>query len=479
MADITMTNGNRYTFSNSSGNAVLQHSTDHVGEPTYFNNQVIIGTNTDSGQTDTPSLKIESWNTTNTLGPSIYCRNVQGGDVGIAFDANGTDFVIGIDAGETDRLMIGTSTSPSATDGNNICEIKARHENTTADDHILIDFNPDADYVHSIGKVRLSRAGLCGSYNSSYVQQIWSIGYNYSMDFSVNSEKGGMGDLWGLGYFHTNSGLSFVEGGAHQMVFAGSGTIYAGISLSTGDTRWNGQEHVFGDGSATKDRPMGFDDADIHAAIYVRSNDQTDSALVSIDGGGQGDGILYVGQGGNYGGGILYRGDGTHPSEMGNFSSDVITLFRNEADSASPVIYWSYNSNNAAIIGTWTTSASDRRLKENIRPITGSIDKIKAITGVHFDWNDKSVEVQLNSAEDHAKGITKNKVGVIAQEVQAVLPEAIQHAPFDAAKRVSDVPDDPYLTVDYESLIPLLIEGVKEQQTIIEDLKARIEALES
>ena len=65
------------------------------------------------------------------------------------------------------------------------------------------------------------------------------------------------------------------------------------------------------------------------------------------------------------------------------------------------------------------------------------------------------------------RGDDKNHIGVIAQEVQKVLPEVISPAPCD-----SD-----YMTVKYEHMVPLLIEAIKEQQKQIEDLKIQIEKL--
>ena len=64
----------------------------------------------------------------------------------------------------------------------------------------------------------------------------------------------------------------------------------------------------------------------------------------------------------------------------------------------------------------------------------------------------------------------KQQVGVSAQQVQNVLPEAVRVAPFVRDLEVTTE----YLTVQYEKLVPLLIEAIKEQQKKIEELEAKI-----
>lgn len=94
-------------------------------------------------------------------------------------------------------------------------------------------------------------------------------------------------------------------------------------------------------------------------------------------------------------------------------------------------------------------SASDRRLKDNIQNIENPIEKVQQLNGVTWDWNDNATELQKSIAN----------VGVIAQEVEAVLPQLIQHR------------DTGYLAVDYAKLTGLLIEAIKEQQKQIDELK--------
>jgi len=101
-------------------------------------------------------------------------------------------------------------------------------------------------------------------------------------------------------------------------------------------------------------------------------------------------------------------------------------------------------------------SSSDRRLKENITPIANALDKVKSLTGVEFDWKEETKS---------AHGYEGHDTGVIAQEVQEVMPTAVR------------TNDTGYLAVRYEKMIGLLIEAMKEQQTQIDELKAKLDGL--
>jgi chaperonin cofactor prefoldin len=97
-------------------------------------------------------------------------------------------------------------------------------------------------------------------------------------------------------------------------------------------------------------------------------------------------------------------------------------------------------------------------LKDNIRPIESAIFKVQQIRGVEFDWNEKSTELQQEKGHD---------VGLIAQEVEKVLPEIVQ------------IREDGIKAIQYEKVVPLLVEAIKEQQVTIENLTKRIELLEN
>ena len=116
--------------------------------------------------------------------------------------------------------------------------------------------------------------------------------------------------------------------------------------------------------------------------------------------------------------------------------------------------------------------ASDRRLKTNIKTIENPIDKIKKIDGFTFNWNERA-----NQIAGYSKDI--NVLGVYAQQIQEVLPEAVKLAPFDNDGNDNSISGENYLTVQYEKLVPLLIESIKELNKKVEDLTDIINDLKS
>ncbi len=130
-------------------------------------------------------------------------------------------------------------------------------------------------------------------------------------------------------------------------------------------------------------------------------------------------------------------------------------------------------SNDVSFTGSVSAGASDERLKTNIRPIENAMDKVNQLNGFTFNWN----ELAKNLAE---YDIQKNQVGVFAQDVEEVLPEAVVLAPFDVDHENGKVSKsgENYLTVQYEKLVPLLIEALKEQNKELKEQSKKILELE-
>jgi hypothetical protein len=99
-----------------------------------------------------------------------------------------------------------------------------------------------------------------------------------------------------------------------------------------------------------------------------------------------------------------------------------------------------------------TAYYSDDRLKTKLGDIDNALDKIDTLAGFYYEAN--------QTAQDLGYDVIR-EVGISAQSVQAVMPEVVAPAPID----------DKYLTVRYERLVPLLIQGIKELRAEVKALK--------
>ena len=116
---------------------------------------------------------------------------------------------------------------------------------------------------------------------------------------------------------------------------------------------------------------------------------------------------------------------------------------------------WQFNKNanvqgNISATGTITSpffySESDIALKEDVNPISNALKKVLKLTGVDFIW----------------KRTNQKGLGVIAQEVEKIIPHIVSTSRSG------------YKTVQYDSIVPLLIEAIKDQQKQIDDLRKKI-----
>ena len=108
---------------------------------------------------------------------------------------------------------------------------------------------------------------------------------------------------------------------------------------------------------------------------------------------------------------------------------------------------------------TNSTKKITKKTKDNIKTIEEPIYKLRQLRGVEYEWNDKQNTYESGSLDS----------GIIAQDVQQVMPSLVSS--------VEDLNDtSSHLAVDYNGIIGLLIETVKEQQNQIDTLKAQLQA---
>jgi len=146
----------------------------------------------------------------------------------------------------------------------------------------------------------------------------------------------------------------------------------------------------------------------------------------------------------------------TISNNSGEGATPTIAIGQSVATSASPT--FAGLTINGAITATGDITAyytSDKRHKNNIQTIPNALQKVSKLNGVTWEWNDDVNEVTKSTP----------KTGLIAQEVQSVLPEVVKER------------EDGFLSLDYSKMMGLLVEAIKEQQTHIHNLTLQIEEL--
>ena len=144
----------------------------------------------------------------------------------------------------------------------------------------------------------------------------------------------------------------------------------------------------------------------------------------------------------------------------GNYGNSMTLNFRalySSGASSGTLAAITMNTTLLGVTGDVYTAYSDERLKDILGPIDNALSKVQSLTGFYYQPNKTAISL----------GIEKNqlsRVGVSAQKVREVLPEAVGPAPIN----------EKYLTVQYEKIVPLLIEAIKELSIKIEKLEQRV-----
>jgi len=172
----------------------------------------------------------------------------------------------------------------------------------------------------------------------------------------------------------------------------------------------------------------------------------------------------------NNGSPTIYFQDTDQNSAMLHNNSNLFYILRGANNSVTWTqvgsywpVYWDLTNNNATFGGAiWAagniTAYSDIKLKENIKTVDGALSKVTQLRGVYYTLK-----------RDETK---TRKIGVIAQEIQQVLPEVVLlHRDNEDTEGT--------LSVDYGNITAVLIEAIKEQKTIIDSQESRIARLEA
>ena len=235
-------------------------------------------------------------------------------------------------------------------------------------------------------------------------------------------------------------------GGSQNIIISqGSG---ANITIGAGDTKAVYLDGA-GSGAAVIDA---FVDLDLSGGAVNVSTIKTNSGDMTLDSAAD---IILDADGAD----ILFKDAGTLIAKISNSSSDFIIntqvddkdfiIKGQDATSEITALTIDMSAAGAATFNNDVTAFSDKRLKTDIEPITNGLNKVVQMQGVYYKRND---------VEDARK-----QVGVLAQDMEAVLPEVVLTADDDMQTK----------SVDYGKMCSVLIEAIKELKNEIEELKAK------
>lgn len=178
---------------------------------------------------------------------------------------------------------------------------------------------------------------------------------------------------------------------------------------------------------------------------------------IQIDGGNHGGWEGY-----SIGGRIVFMHDNSSSTGIYN-DVDNEWLFNAQRNSYTQLYYngaWRVQTSTGGVsISGDLNSTSDIRYKKNIETIDSALDKVQSLRGVTFDWDNDAFAEDENTKKPN---FTERATGVIAQDVEKVLPEAVREN------------EDGFKNVAYGNMVGLLIEAIKEQQAQIDELKAQL-----
>mmetsp|Transcript_25057 Transcript_25057/g.34416 ORF Transcript_25057/g.34416 Transcript_25057/m.34416 type:complete len:940 (-) Transcript_25057:67-2886(-) len=304
------------------------------------------------------------------------------------------------------------------------------------------------------GGMKVTSAGL----------SVLSAGLAVTGGLSVNSNglrvTGGATINTG-GVYVTTKGMTVASGG--MVIKSGGITVVAdGLMIVTkGLTVLSGGVYV-----TTKGLTVVTDGVTITGGLTVNSAGAAISGGLTVNAGGMriSGGLTVFDAGATISGGITIKDTGLMVSAggitvatgvasfLGGMSiSSGLTVTNNgvTVQAGGVVVTGGLTVYGSAVFQNAPIVTSDRRLKTNLVPITDALHKVSRLQGVYYNW--------IQNEDSGLEFDRDRHVGLLAQEVQSVLPEAVGLAPLGGKNDKSK-----YLGVDYTALVPLLITAVRD-----------------
>ena len=361
-----------------------------------------------------------------TVNGSINSAGASGGLVAQPRDGTGANWVMYNPTGDNLRFWNSTNSDVALLDNDGNLTLDGSLTTTGMNINNGTNFNPAANVNAALVPFGDYGGGLV--FNDTNYAGIWTSGSGTALNFDVNGSVGGFGS--GIGAmtleqtmlkFDNKEAIRFNDG---YLRLNENNDFANGITTA-------GHMRVEGTFSLTGASPTAYFN-DVTAGQWSYWIHNNADRLYFLTDGGSGSGSW----------------DGSRPFTIYQANVGVNT--------ASP----SYNldvNGNARVTGSLYLT-SDINKKENISPLTGSLDHVSKLQGVSYTW-----KPEFQTDDEDSK---KKQYGLIAQEVETVYPEIISED------------DEGYKAVNYSALIGPMIEAIKELKAENEALSKRVEELE-
>lgn len=290
-----------------------------------------------------------------------------------------------------------------------------------------------------------------GAYAGNFGSHNTSVGYRAG-DKATGSYNAYFGSEAGksnsTGFQNVSIGQSAGEllTSAYQNTFVGT---FAG-------SRTNGIRNIFLGYGAGLYSPSGSNNLFL-GFIAGSSSSGSNNIFIGNSAGGQasGNGNIFIGnQAGKYdyttSDKLIIANQSVTPLIYGDFSTRGIAIGTKTLGG-----YTLYVNGDAFTTGIWVSS--DKRFKQNKKVIEGALDRVARLSGVSYEY--KKSQKNTSSARQFASG---TQLGFIAQELQQVLPEAVRED------------GEGYLAVNYQAVIPVLVEAIKELSLEVGKLQSQL-----
>jgi hypothetical protein len=408
-----------------------------------------------------------------TSGGVVYASSTSALATGSALQFNGTALGIGT----------GVTPSKSLTIYNASIDTEIRLQSSTKDfylsqrnatgqvDYIVVDNAAQTWSVNNTEGMRLTSTGLgIGTSSPAFKLDVDSGATAKTANFSSTATTAYSPTASGVvtncrltlaggNATDSYSAIRFQQGGSFENFF---GAVQS--SAGTGQFVWGGYNgSAYGEWmrlSSAGNLGLGTNAPNTYAKLAVRGYVTTGSVNYSGLFSDAVNSSLYIG----------------HTSTTVNFLADTAITFNN----GSPVSFTekaristaggfsvgtTADPGAGAIYATGNITAyySDKRLKTVSGKIENALDKVAQLSGVYYTNNSVAKSFGYDSDEV--------QVGVLAQDVEAVLPQIVKAAPFDLDEHGNSKSGENYKTVQYERLVPLLIEAINELRAEVKALK--------